>query len=261
MFQKTGARPRFFGARLLSRSRLAIIICVMDRKFVFSVDEYYHIYQRGIEKRKVFLDHGDYWRFLSLLYLSNADPAIHRSDFSSKDKTSIFSKTRSKLLVAIGAYCLMPNHFHLLVREITDGGISRFMQKLITGYTMYFNKKHQRSGALFGGPFGAQHVDNDVYLRYLYAYIHLNPVKIVDPESWAGKRIVNVKSAKNFLDNYRYSSFPFYIRGRGEVDKNRVEDAVLSHELFPGYFSRPRDFSDFINDWVSMHDSNVKARP
>ncbi len=241
----------------MSRFNLDIRISdYMDRKFNFAPDEYYHLYQRGVEKRKIFLDHGDYWRFLALLYLANADPVLHLSDFTSGDKKAIFSKPRSKLLVAIGAYCLMPNHFHLLVRATNNDGISKFMQKLITGYTMYFNKRYGRTGALFGGTFKAEHADDDVYLRYLYAYIHLNPVKISDPEAWAGKRIDDPQEAKKFLSSYRYSSYQFYNHGNGG---SRIEDGILSPSLFPEYFSEERDFADFINDWMFAYDPTVKV--
>lgn len=218
----------------------------MNRKFVFAPNEYYHIYQRGVERRDVFLDHGDYWRFLSLLYLCNSSQPIHRSDFPSDDKAVIFSTPRSNPLTAIGAYCLLPNHFHLLLREITEGGISKFMQKLITAYSMYFNKRRQRSGALFGGSFGARHVKDDIYLQYLYAYIHLNPIKINDPESWGGKRIANFVNAVEFLNNYRYSSYQFYLK------MERLENKILSAVSFPDYFLTRADFTGLLNDWINF---------
>src|SRR3989344_539186 len=99
----------------------------MERKIEIEVGEYYHIYNRGVEKRNIFLD---------------------KSDVGEKK-------------VAIIAYVLMPNHFHLLVKEITAGGTSDFMEKLLTGYAMYFNKKYERVGPLFQGTFKAEHADRD----------------------------------------------------------------------------------------------------
>src|SRR3989344_1060267 len=106
----------------------------MERKFSFAPGEYYHIYNRGTDKRKIFLDWRDHWRFIALLYVANSQSVIHLSDHEGKDPISLLDLPREKILVDIGAYCLMPNHFHLLIRETGDGNISRFMLKLQTGY-------------------------------------------------------------------------------------------------------------------------------
>ena len=121
----------------------------MSRAFAFTIKEYYHCYSRGTEKRKIFLNKKDYERFISLLFVCNSTKTIHLSDFSKKTFGEIFNIERGDSLVEIGAYCLMPNHFHLLLREKKQGGISLFMQKIITAYTMYFNKKYERTGSLF----------------------------------------------------------------------------------------------------------------
>ena len=115
----------------------------------------------------------------------------------------------------------MPNHYHFLVRETTLGGISKFMQKLVTAYTMYFNEKNDRGGSLVQRPFRASHINDDVYLQYLYAYLHLNPVKTKDPDAWSGKRIANPAEAENFLNQYRFSSYGFYWGDK------RFEDSIL----------------------------------
>lgn len=139
----------------------------------FETGGIYHIYNRGTDKRVVFLDHGDRVRFLDNLYEFNDEhPAANW-----RQKESPEVRPREKL-VEIISYCLMPNHFHLMVRQIQDGGITLFMRKLGTGYTMYFNKKYDRSGALFQGKFKSVFVDKDVYLKYLPHYIHLNPSEL-----------------------------------------------------------------------------------
>ena len=137
----------------------------------------------------------------------------------------------------------MPNHFHFLVKEITEGGISKFMEKITTGYSLYFNTKHKRSGALFQGTFKAQHVHFDEYLKYLYAYIHLNPVKIVDT-GWGDRKIENTQKAEEFLKSYHHSSYVDYL---GEV---RDENIILSREEFPDYFSRETDFASYVKEWL-----------
>lgn len=220
----------------------------MERKFNFAPDEYYHVYNRGNDKRKIFLDWRDHWRFMALLYVANSQAVIHLSDHGGKDSIVLLDLPREKTLVDIGAYCLMPNHFHLLIREPNDGdsNISRFMLKLQTGYSMYFNKKHKRTGSLFEGPFRAKHVADDGYLKYLFAYIHLNPVKITNLQDWEKKIISNIGQTKNYLSQYRFSSLSYYL---GE---KLPENKILNPKSFPDYFVPATEkFSDFINDWLT----------
>ena len=146
----------------------------------------------------------------------------------------------------------MPNHFHLIIREKEIGGISKFMQKLITGYTMYFNQLNERSGSLFQGKFKASHIDNDRYLSYLISYVHLNPIKIIDPE-WKERGIRNKKSAEKFLDNYKYSSFVDY------CGVNRYEKSILSMDTLPKYQDTSDYFRATVSDWLD-YPSEVEPR-
>src|SRR3989344_1887720 len=169
----------------------------MQRKTKFVIGEFYHIYNRGVEKRIIFPNISDYKRFLALLYLANSNEIIQfRNDFSRTFLEKIFEKDRGEPLVAIGAYCLMPNHFHLLLTPLVEGGISKFMLKLQTGYSMYFNIKNEREGSLFQGTYKATHAQDDEYLKYLYAYIHLNPAKLKDKE-WKIKGAHDLSRLKN----------------------------------------------------------------
>ncbi|MDQ5931237.1 MAG: REP-associated tyrosine transposase, partial [Patescibacteria group bacterium] len=110
------------------------------RKVSFIQEEYYHIYNRGNSKQIIFHDKEDYERFIGLLYACNSSKNFRI--FSLNNDQSIFDFNREKQLCAIGAYVLMPNHFHLLLTQIEDRGISKFMQKLTTAYVMYYNKKY-----------------------------------------------------------------------------------------------------------------------
>ncbi|HAT67990.1 MAG: hypothetical protein A2481_03045 [Candidatus Yonathbacteria bacterium RIFOXYC2_FULL_47_9] len=219
----------------------------MQRKFSFSVEEFYHIYNRGTDKRDIFLDTNDRLRFMKLLYLCNSEKAIN---FREIPKGRAFVHERGETLVDIGAYCLMSNHFHLLVREKVEGGITKFMGKLSTGYSMYFNKKNERSGALFEGRFKAKHADTDEYLKYLFSYIHLNPVKLIDPE-WKENGIGDRGRAKEYLAKYDYSSYPEYL---GTI---RPEKGVLERDVFPEYFLEPKDFEGFIDDWLAFSTADI----
>ena len=163
----------------------------MERGITFSAGEYYHIYNRGVEKRHIFETNADRKRFLRLLYVCNGSKPVIMRDCQGLPLVEI---DKGEDLVGMGAYCLMPNHFHLLIRETVDGGISKFMSKLTTAYSMYFNKRYDRKGTLFEKPFRARHIDDDNYLKYLFSYIHLNPVKMIDP---AWKERGGTRSSKN----------------------------------------------------------------
>ena len=144
------------------------------RKHNFVVGEYYHIYNRGTEKRDIILDQYDLQRFLKSMVEFNAkDPigSIYELSFQ-KDKLGT-PTTKSGKLVSIIAYCVNPNHFHFLLTPIVEKGIEKFMQR-IGGYTRYFNEKHKRSGVLFQGKFKSKHISDNIYLAHLSTYINMN---------------------------------------------------------------------------------------
>jgi len=155
---------------------------------------------------------------------------------------------RGEPLIDIAAYALMPNHFHLLVRQRKENGISNFMQKLMTGYTMYFNTKNKRTGTLFQGRYRSEHVQNDRYLKYLISYIHLNPIKLIDP-AWKESGIVNSTRAKKFLEQYRYSSYIDY------TDVPRKERGIIAMGSLPRYWKTRREFRKEIADWLTYNHS------
>ncbi len=215
----------------------------MGRTFSFAPGEFYHIYNRGTDKRKIFMSKGDNDRFLTLLYFANQDEPV---DLKLQGST-LSERTKQRTgapLVEIAAYCLMPNHFHLLVRELEDDGISKFMQKLTTGYTMYFNKRHDRNGSLFQGRFKATEVLEDRYLQYLISYIHLNPIKIIEPK-WKETGITDKTRAERYLETYTASSYLYYL------GKRRPEGMILAPEALPDYFSSGTDFKTFVTEWLT----------
>ncbi|OHA27320.1 MAG: hypothetical protein A3C06_00515 [Candidatus Taylorbacteria bacterium RIFCSPHIGHO2_02_FULL_46_13] len=218
---------------------------VMSRQIDLSIGEFYHLYNRGVEKRTIFLNERDYTRFLVLLYVANNEETIHVSNYKSFSKTDFFAIPRGKTLVDIGAYCLMPNHFHILVKEKVGNGTSAFMQKLLTAYTMYFNKKYNRRGTLFEGPFRAKHVEEDQYLMYLFSYIHLNPIKLIDRD-WKEHGIRDKKKAEKFLSSFTHSSYLDYI------GTARPPEAILNYATFPTYFDTPTDFKKMTHEWISF---------
>jgi len=219
----------------------------MARKINFALGEFYHLYNRGTEKRNIFLTKRNHERFLSLLYLCNGSLPVD-AYFQGETIGEAKEIERGEHIVNICAYCLMPNHFHLLVREVVDGGISRFMQKLSTGYTMYFNNLHERTGALFQGRFKSTHVQNDRYLKYLIAYIHLNPVKLIEPK-WKESGIQNRGIVARFLEEYSYSSYFDYL------GRSRDEKIILTKEALPDYFEKPGSFKAHVTEWLNYSEN------
>ena len=146
---------------------------VMARNTDFEVGIHYHIYNRGTEKRPIFLEKGDIFYFLNALIISNSPDRKLHTNAKGVLELAKQQALQSENLVEIVAYALLPNHFHLILKEIIPGGISKFMQKLGTSYTMYFNKKYKRTGVLFQGKFKGKEVE-DVHLDYLSAYVNTN---------------------------------------------------------------------------------------
>lgn len=215
------------------------------RKTPLISKEFYHIYNRGNSKQTIFHDKADYSRFLKLLFIANS-----RLNFKLHlIKDDIYNFDREQQLVHIGAYCLMPNHFHLLLTQIEEGGISKFMQKVSTGYSMYYNKRYKRTGTLFEGKFKSTHSDNDRYLKYLFSYMHLNPVKLIDAK-WREHGIKNKNRAASFLDQYNYSSYQDYL------GHDRSQAKILDINLFPKYFLTKEVLKNEIYDWIN-HEASI----
>ena len=220
------------------------------RKVSFVSGEYYHLYNRGNSKQKIFHDKEDHLHFLGLLYACNQKENLKVDNL--RKGQNLFDIDRTSQLVHIGAYCLMPNHFHILVTQPKNGDISRFMQKLSTAYAMYYNKKYERTGGLFEGKFKSEHSGTDRYLKYLFAYIHLNPVKLIDSK-WRTHGIRNKETAVGYLKQYVYSSFLDYL------GIHRTQNKILDIRLFPRYFSTPKDFLAEIFEWLSYNEPELET--
>lgn len=184
------------------------------RKTALVPGEIYHIYNRGVDKRDIFMDDEDRMRFIHDLYEFNDINPVLNLGLSLKNKSNevglpYINKSKKENLIEILAFCMMDNHFHLMIRSISENGITEFMRKLGTGYTNYFNKKYERNGALFQGKFKSVHIENDSHLMYLPIYIHFNPLDFEFHE-WRKRNIKNFKKAIEFLDGYRWSSYMDY---------------------------------------------------
>lgn len=181
----------------------------------------YHIFNRGSEKRIIFQSIRDRSRFIkSIRYYQLADPKPSFSKFSLSQKKDLGNQKIVELL----CYCLMPNHFHLLIKQIEDDGVSKFMSRFLNSYTKYFNTKYDRVGALMQGQFKAVLVESDEQLIHLSRYIHLNPF---------------VSFLTKDLKNYSWSSYKEYI---GDHLGFCSKEEILS------FFKSPRAYEQFVLD-------------
>lgn len=151
------------------------------RKTQFAEGEYYHIYNRGVDKRSIFGDREDIERFLQCMEEFNVvepigslyENSFRRDRLGGQASKSVVGEDDMPL-VEIIAYCLNPNHYHFIFKQIADRGIEKIMQKLGTGHAMFFNNKYERSGSLFQGKFKAVHIDSNEYLLHVSSYVNLN---------------------------------------------------------------------------------------
>jgi len=221
------------------------------RKVKFIPGNIYHIYNRGVEKRKIFLSDNDRWRFLQGLLLFNDQKTASNILFRlERDKKMLnFKVLRDYLhhevdehrpLVRIMLDCLRPNHFHLLLEEILENGISRFMQKLGIGYTKYFNTKYERNGHLFQGRFQAVQVENDEQFKYLFVYINvINPLQDIEPRI-KEEGTKDLEKAFRYLENYPWSTHQEYLGKRDSI--------IIDKGMAENIFSNSEEYKCFIRD-------------
>lgn len=189
-------------------------------------DMLYHVYNRGAEKKVTFLQPRDFKRFIkTLYYYQYLGPKPSFSKFSKLNFNS-FKPELNKKIVDIICYCLMPNHFHLLVKQLKDHGISIFVSQVCNSYTKYFNTKYLRVGALLQGVFKAELIESDEQLLHVSRYIHLNPI---------------VSGLTKNLNNYPYSSYQEFIyQNQGLCNTTEILN----------FFSSPKKYQEFVEDQI-----------
>jgi len=227
----------------------------MSTRTPFSPEEWYHCYCRGVDKREVFLDSKDYERFLLSMHAGNGSLAVHASNIlrSKKFDEILVTQCQDKPLVEIGAFCLMPNHFHLLLKETTEGGISIFMQKVLTGYTMYFNKKYERKGALFANTFNSKHIPDDRYFKKVISYIHLNPVELEEKNWKEGSG--DIKKIEKRLRDYKYSSLSAF------TNIENTTNILVSRSILEMFDQVPSVKEMLIDAQEYYQEQNSKVKP
>lgn len=188
--------------------------------------EYYHLFNRGNEKRHIFTQPRDYKRFLQTFYYYQfISPKPSFSKFAKSDLNS-FQPDHQKKLINILCYCLMPNHFHFLVKQLKDNGISIFLSQLSNSYTKYFNTKYTRVGALLQGVFKAVRIEIDEQLIHTSRYIHLNPV---------------VSGLVKLPEDYQWSSYQEYFKG---------QKGFCTIEEILNFFASPQKYQEFVKNQI-----------
>lgn len=226
---------------------------------VLATGEIYHVINRGVERRDIFTRDSDYYRFIHNLYEFNDEDAAVR-DYryiltgSDPDKIDMAAGVgmykerkkhkakKRKLLVEILAFCLMPNHFHLLLRQLKDGGIPSFIKKVGGGYAVYFNKKYKRVGPLFQGRYKAVDIKSDEQLNTVFSYIHTNPIELVE-RGWKEMGVSNISNANKALDSWKWSSYRDYTGTKNFP-------SVTSRDLFSELFGGAAGCKGAVTDWV-----------
>ena len=212
------------------------------RKQKLVTDNIYHIFNRGVEKRHIFMDEHDYLRFVNNLAIFNNTRPVLNAKYRVKEIEKLDSR---KPFVDVLAFCLMPNHYHLLLKQKEGNGISKFMNKIGVGYANYFNLKYKRVGSLFQGTFKAVLVEKESQFLYIPYYIHLNPLDLI-VKDWRQNGIDKLKPAINFLDSYKWSSHCDYA---GKSNFTGILNMHPLNEFFVNPENYKKDFKNFMKDF------------
>ncbi len=210
------------------------------RNIKFQTGEYYHIYNRGVNKRDIFLDKNDYLRFLRNIRDFNNESTDSQRDYEKRriiETESRVPETRSQFmpkLVEFVCYCLNPNHYHFLLRQLVDKGMEKFMHKLGIGYVMYFNQKYDRSGPLFEGRYKARYVENNSDFIWLSSYINGNP------------EIHSIAKAKG----HPWSSYLDYL--------GKTDNPICNKKEVLSQFESINEYQNFVNTVIQEVVSNRK---
>jgi len=221
-------------------------------------DEIYHVVMRGVDGRIIFPEETDYLHFLHDLYEFNDEDIVSREfRYNVKNLSGTLPVELSlvkrdikkrKLLVEILSFCLMPNHFHLLLRQSKDNGISNFMRKL-GGYATYINKKYKRQGHLYQGRFRAVYIENDDQLKNVFVNMHTNPLSLIEP-NWKEEGIKESEKAIKFLEKYKWSSYLDYIGIKNYP-------SLINKDFLIDVFTNRENCYNYVKDWI-LYKKDIK---
>ena len=219
------------------------------RKEQFANDEIYHIILRGLDDNLIFRDINDYYRGIFSIYEFNNAHRIEirkRREERKREKASGVPDSaivdKREKLAEVLAFCFMPNHIHLLLKQLRDGGIVKFMNKIGSGYAGYFNRKYKRKGYVFQNRFRSIHIKNDDQFTIIFNYIHSNPVSLIEP-GWKENGIKNPDKAIKFLKKYKWSSYKDYA---GENNFPSVTERKFMSEFMGGI----KGCKEMVKNWL-----------
>jgi len=206
-----------------------------------------HALNRGVEERRIFMDDSDYLRFIHNLFAFNDNNRVNNNFYvfnKNNDTRCRYLNKERELLVDIHAFCLMPNHYHLILSPRIEDGISKFVHKINMGYAKHFNDKYKRSGVLFQGKSKKILIKNEAHFIHLPYYIHLNPLDMFAPE-WRERKIVDLGQAIKKLESYRWSSHLDYL---GKKNFPSVIDRSFLLEFFGGEGGYQKSIYSWLKD-------------
>lgn len=227
------------------------------KKETIVLNEFYHTYNRGVEKRNIFLVGEEYIRGVHDIYEFNDENAVLNVKYRLNqtkiygDRISIERKPR-KILVDLMCWCLMPNHYHFFSRSKIKDGLSKFHQKFGIGFTGYINLKYKRNGVLFQGKHKRVRVTNNTQASHLVCYIHSNPLELWKPD-WKEKKLttLELQNALRFLEKYRWSSHLDYLGIKNFP-------SLISTEFLLKFFKGPVNYKKFFINWLKQYEKNIK---
>lgn len=202
----------------------------------------YHVFNRGTEKRNIFINKKDYERFIvNLILFNTSDQPV--GNICRYDIENACKMISDNPLVKINAFVLLQNHFHFILEQIAENGIARFMHRLEMGYSRYFNILYSRNGNLFQGSYKMKHIDKDSYMLYLPLYIHLNPLDLLNSEkNWKEKGIKNKNKSINFIKNYPWSSLSGYL--------GLKSFPFLNKNIWSKIYQTPKEWEMALKEWL-----------
>lgn len=225
----------------------------MKRKETFFPGEYYHVYSRTILSLPEFKDFKIAQKLANSFLLANSTESTKAFEYLRTYNKATFAKSveiawNGDKFVDVVAYAIMPDHYHLLVKERIENGVSNFLQRCNTSISKYISIKKERRGPLFEGPFNAKHIDSNEYLLHLSLYIHLNPLDFLDSKNWRKGNLKNWKSKKSKLLKYPWSSLKSYIFDDYD-DWILSGTKIIKDQFKNGKKYSEKDYEKFLKEW------------
>ncbi len=218
------------------------------RNLEFTNEEYYHVYNRGVNGHTIFETPNDFQRFYNSMFLFNNKNYKLRAGKSILYDLHTIDQPKNILnydekFVEIIAYILLPNHFHFFLKQKADAGVSKFIHKISRSNSRYYNSKYNRTGPLLDGRFKAKHIDNEAHYEHLLRYIHLNTLDLTDLD-WRNGAVKNWGKALDFMKKYPWSSHNYYL---GERQTLPIICLTAKQKLFDS----KEEYEDYIKQWMS----------